>query len=72
MEKIVEGRIVLSWRLSLVIGRMVGREGEAMAMVKASRNLVEEQAHRSRPFNFGSSQRSFDMTLTSNSSSICS
>lgn len=70
--KIDEGRMVHSWRLSLVTGRAVGKLGEATAAVKESWNLVEEQAQRSSPFSFGRSHKSLLMTLISNSSSICS
>ncbi len=73
-SKILDGKIVHSWKLRRVSGSADGKgEGDAsMTALKESRKDVEEQAQKSRALSFGRSQSRVRMTLRSRSSSMCS
>jgi len=73
-SKIVEGRMVHSWKLRRVSGSAEGRgEGEAlMTALKESRKVVEEQAQKSRALRWGRSRRRWRTTALEISSSMCS
>jgi len=70
----VEGNIVHSWKLILVIGRNSGSgEGEAsITALKASRNFVLEEAQKSKALRLGREQKRYLMISDERSSSMCS
>lgn len=68
--KIVEGRMVHSCRLNLVMGRNAG-SGDSETVVKASRKDADEQAQKSTACSFGI-LNSAERTSTERSSSTCS
>lgn len=70
----VEGKIVHSWKLILVIGMNSGSgEGEASnTALNASRNLVLEQAQKSKALSLGREQKRYLIISGERSSSMCS